>query len=99
MRENLTTMAPAGSRQEPDRRKEARRSCPVSTFFAYRRHLYQGHIRNFSGSGLFIRADAFFIPGETITVALPDVDGETGQRKGKIVWSNQEGCGIAFLER
>jgi Tfp pilus assembly protein PilZ len=92
-------MARAAGTEEPDRRKEARRACPVSTFFAYRRHLYQGHIKNFSCGGLFIRADAFFIPGETITVALPDVDGETGQRRGRIVWSNQEGCGVALLER
>jgi hypothetical protein len=92
-------MAAAAGRQDPDRRKEARQSFSVATFFAYRRHLYEGHIKNFSPGGLFIRADAFFIPGETITVALPDVDGETGQRKGRIMWSTQEGCGIAFLER
>ena len=92
-------MATAADRQKPDRRKEARQSFPATTFFAYRRHLYEGHIKNVSCSGLFIRADAFFIPGETITVALPDVGGETDQRKGRIVWSTHEGCGIAFLER
>ena len=91
-------MATPGGRQETDRRKEARQSFPVSTFFAYRKNLYQGHIKNFSCNGLFMMANAFFIPGETVTVALPDADGETGQRKGRIVWCNQEGCGIAFLE-
>ena len=79
-----------------------KRKVPRQTFtgrisFVYKKKLYPGKLKNYSADGLFIIADNFFVEGEMITVALSISDHKHDMRKGRIVWRNDEGCGVQFL--
>ncbi len=77
-----------------NKRKEPRHPYPGLISFIYKKQLYPGKIKNYSLSGLFIKADILFAKGEKITVTLPDSIYKHHERKGRIVWKNDEGCGV-----
>ena len=81
-----------------NQRKEPRQPYTARIFFAYKKHLYEGKLRNYSSSGLFIQADSFFREGEKITMALPPSHYKNDMRIGLIVWKNAEGCGVKLCD-
>ena len=74
-----------------DRRRETRRSYSGYIFFATPNHVYEGMLRNFSRTGLFIETSNSLKVGDRITIALPHFD---DKRAGKIVWANRAGFGV-----
>ena len=89
-------MSPSSAKLFFNKRKEPRHPHAGSVSIVYKKHLYPGKIKNYSPSGLFIKADILFAKGEHITVTLPDSLYKNHQRKGRIVWKNGEGCGVQF---
>jgi hypothetical protein len=80
-----------------NKRKVPRQPFTGRISFVYKKKLYPGKLKNYSADGLFIIADNFFVEGEMITVALSVSDHKHDMRKGRIVWRNDEGCGVQFL--
>lgn len=89
-------MASSSAKLFFNKRKEPRHSHAGLISFIYKKQLYPGKIKNYSLSGLFIKADIIFAKGENITVSLPDAIHKNHERKGRIVWKNGEGCGVQF---
>ena len=81
-----------------NKRKEPRNSYTGLISFVYKKQLYPGQLRNYSPSGLFIKADILFFKDEKITVTLPVSKYKNHQRKGRIVWKNNEGFGVQLLQ-
>ncbi len=80
-----------------NKRKVPRQPYPGLISFVYKKNLYPGKLKNYSADGMFIIADNFFIEGEMITIALSVSDHKRDTRQGRIVWRNDEGCGVHFL--
>lgn len=78
-------------------RKEPRMPYCGHIFFAYKQQLYEGRLKNYSQSGLFIEATSNFIENELITVALPFSKYGNDKKKGRIVWKNTAGCGVKLF--
>ena len=51
-----------------NKRKEPRNSYTGLISFVYKKQLYPGQLKNYSLSGLFIKADILFFKGEKITI-------------------------------
>ena len=93
-----------------EKRKHYRKACDKTTFFATRKKLYEGFVKNISLGGAYIQSADSFTPGEVLTLAVPcesNTDGsklkepfkdEDIKMKGKVIWNNTEGFGMAFLE-
>jgi hypothetical protein len=80
-----------------NKRKEPRRPYLGLISFIYKKQLYPGKLINYSPSGLFIKAENFFVEGEKITVTLPASEYKNPKQRGQIVWKNAEGCGVQLL--
>ena len=80
-----------------NKRKVPRLTVSGLISFVYKKNLYPGKLKNYSADGMFIIADNFFVEGEMITVALSVSDHKSAMRKGRIVWRNDEGCGVQIL--
>ena len=80
-----------------NKRKVPRQPFSGLISFVYKKYLYPGRLKNYSADGMFIVADNLFVEGEMITVALTVSDHKSDMRKGRIVWINEEGCGVQFL--
>jgi hypothetical protein len=80
-----------------NKRKVPRQSFTGLISFVYKKNLYPGKLKNYSADGMFIIADNFFVEGEMITVALSVSDDKRDMRKGRIIWRNNEGCGVQFF--
>ena len=85
-------------KSNPDRRKESRRFHSGRIFYDYKSRLHRAELKNYSVSGIFIKAKDFFLKGERIDVAIPHADDKVDKYKGKIIWSDSEGCGVELLE-
>ncbi len=80
-----------------DLRKHPRRPYDQSTMFATRNGIFEGSIKNISASGVFITAKSALEVGQIITLSLPFKNGKEVKVKGEIVWTNDQGCGLKFL--
>jgi hypothetical protein len=80
--------------QNIELRREKRHACSEKIFFATRNRLYEGQLKNYSRTGLFIKTKEVLAIGEIITVVDPHPAGENQKRKGQILWRNDEGFGI-----
>lgn len=80
-----------------NKRKEPRNSHSGLISFVYKKNLYPGKLINYSPSGLFIESNSFFVEGEMITVALPASKYKNYKQKGRIVWKNDDGCGVQLF--
>ena len=80
-----------------ERRIEKRHACSEPIFFATQNRLYEGQLRNYSRSGLFIKTKEVLSAGQMITVVDPHPEGENKKRKGQILWRNKEGFGVEFF--
>jgi hypothetical protein len=81
-----------------NKRKEPRKPYLGLISFLYKKQLYPGKLINYSPSGLFIKAENFFVEGEKITVTLPASKYKNHKQRGQIVWKNAQGCGVQLSE-
>ena len=80
-----------------DRRREIRYQYSRYVLYATKNRLYQGELRDYSLSGLFIMTNDKLPVGEIITVALPYSTNRNDKRKGQIVRSDIDGFGVEFF--
>ena len=81
-----------------NKRKEPRKPYSGLIYFVYKKKLYPGKLRYYSPSGLFIKAENFFVECEMITVTLPALKYKNHRKRDRIVWKNTEGCGVQLSE-
>jgi len=91
-------MASASGKPYLNKRKEPRQPYVGHLTFAYKNRLYEGKLKNYSPSGLFIETDRFLLEGEIITVVLPYFSCRNNIRTARIVRTNTEGCGVKLVE-
>lgn len=77
-----------------ERRIEKRHACSEEIFFATQSRLFEGHLKDYSRNGIFIKTKEVLCVGEMITVVDPHPDGGNKKRKGQILWRNKEGFGV-----
>ena len=68
-------------------------------FFSGKSGFFEGELKNYSKSGLFIETQANLTSGELITVALPYVEDKQIKFQGQIVWRNSEGYGVELVKK
>lgn len=90
-------MTRSSERLFSNKRKVPRQPLSGLISFFYKKNLYPGKLKNYSADGMFIIADNFFVEGEMITLVLTLSDHKGDVRKGRIVWINEEGCGVQFV--
>ena len=81
-----------------ERRVEKRHACSEAIFFATNSQLYEGRLKDYSRTGLFIKTKEALPVGEMITVVDPHPDGGNRKRKGQILWTNKEGFGVELYK-
>ena len=86
------------TKKTKDLRKHPRRPYNQSTMFATGNGIFEGSIKNISSSGVFITAKSTFQVGQIITLSLPFKNKREVKVKGEIVWTNDEGFGLKFLD-
>jgi hypothetical protein len=86
------------TKKTKDYRKHTRKQYNKSTMFATRNGIFEGSIKNISASGVFMVAKSAFKAGQIITLSLPFKNGKEVKVKGEIVWTNDEGFGLKFLD-
>ena len=88
------------SRQKKiDRRTDLRNPYTGHIFFATKRQLFEGELKNFSRHGLFIKTFEILALGEFITIALPYKDARQDKLQGQILWRNHEGYGVELVRK
>jgi len=80
-----------------DLRKHPRQSYSISIRFATQEQLIEGLTQNISPSGVFIKTDDTPNAGKILTLFIPLRGEQKAEIKGRVVWSNQVGCGVKFL--
>ena len=82
-----------------NKRKYPRIFCSESSFFATRFGVHECHIKNLGSKGAFIETDLFLPEGNVVTVAVPTRAQNNGiKRKGKVIWTDQNGFGVEFRD-
>ena len=82
-----------------DKRRKPRKFFSDPIFYDYQNRICKAMIKNYSVSGLFIKAKDSFIKGARIDVAIPQSDDRVTKYIGKIVWCCNEGCGVELTEK
>jgi hypothetical protein len=85
------------SKQAKDLRKHPRRPYDQFTLFTTQNGIFEGSISNISSSGVFLMSESTFKVGQILTLVLPGKNGKDVKVKGQIVWTNDKGFGIKFL--
>ena len=80
-----------------EQRIEKRHACSEGIFFASQGCFYEGKLKDYSRSGLFIKTDEILPIGAILTIANPNPDGENEKLKGQILWRNKEGFGVELF--
>ena len=75
-------------------RKEPRKHFKGSIFYASEEQLYEGEVKNYSTSGIFVKTRGRFSVGQTLNLALPYSKAKDSKRLGAVIWQNTEGIGI-----
>ena len=81
-------------KKKKELRKEQRIPFEGSIFYANERQLYEGVVKNYSTSGLFVKTKDNYSVGETLNFALPYLKAKNSKRLGAVIWQNTEGIGI-----
>lgn len=83
------------------RRCKPRKSCRIPVVFSIgTEERCSDLMENISLEGAFIRTDAYFFPGEVLTVSIPFSSRNKQVRvRGKVVRHNEQGIGIKFEKR
>jgi len=91
---------PSPSENDEDKRQYPRRYCSRSIFFSDSNRPYDGIIKNLSLGGIYVEAPTKFLTGQVLKVAIPVDENSRGIKlKGKVIWLNQKGFGLAFDHR
>ncbi len=75
-------------------RKEQRIPFEGSIFYSTELQLYEGEVKNYSTSGIFVETRDKFFVGETLNLALPYSKAKDSKRLGAVIWQNTEGIGV-----
>lgn len=65
--------------------------------FSDHRRTYEGLIKDISSSGVFFVAQDNFEEGQILTFEVPLKNGNDAKIKGQIVWADEAGLGVIFL--
>jgi len=66
--------------------------------FSTQEEIYSGSAKNISASGIFIAANEKLEVGQLLKLNLPLKKGKMVKTVGQIVWINNEGFGLKFIE-
>ncbi len=80
-------------------RKEPRKHFKGSIFYATEHQLYEGEVKNYSASGIFVKTRGKFFVGQTLNLALPYSKAEKSKHLGEVVWKNREGIGVEIKSK
>jgi len=84
---------------EKELRKEPRKFFNGTIFYATEEQLYEGEVKNYSPSGVFVKTKGRFFSGQTLNLALPYSKAKNSKRLGKVIWQNTEGIGVELESR
>ena len=82
-----------------EKRIKRRKPYKGTIFFAQKNGFYEGRLKNYSQSGLFIETNAPLSIGDIIIIALPYVNDKQKKYRGQILWRNHKGFGIEFFKK
>jgi hypothetical protein len=68
-------------------------------FFSTKNGFYEGRLKNYSNSGLFIETEDSLSVGDIIAVALPYVKGKQVKVRGEILRCDKKGFGIELFKK
>ena len=77
-----------------ERRRDIRTPYSESIYFATKKQIYEGELKNLCNSGLYIKTNEFFSEGEMIIVAILFSGTQNARYKGRIIWMGQKGFGM-----
>ena len=82
-----------------NRKKELRKEkrIPFERYIYYftEHQLYEGEIKNYSTSGLFVKTSDKHSVGQTFNFILPNsIEKDSKKRLGEVIWQNTEGIGL-----
>ncbi len=80
-------------------RKEPRKHFIGSIFYATEQQLYEGEVKNYSASGIFVKTRGKFFVGQELNLALPYSRARNSKRLGEVVWKNKEGVGVKLKSK
>ena len=75
-------------------RKEKRRPFESYIYYSTEHQLYEGEIKNYSTSGLFVKTSDKHSVGQTLNFMLPYVIAKNSKQSGAVIWQNTEGIGL-----
>ncbi|MBT8358902.1 MAG: PilZ domain-containing protein [Desulfobacterales bacterium] len=75
-------------------RKEPRKFFNGTIFYATEQQLYEGEVKNYSSSGVFVKTRGKFFVGQMLNLALPYSNTKNTKRPGQVIWQNTEGIGV-----
>lgn len=87
-----------GSKITKDSRNHPRRPFFRPLRFGTQKEIYNGSTKNISASGVFIATDEKLEAGQLLKLNLPLKKGKMVRAVGQIVWINDEGFGLKFIE-
>ncbi|MBW2250005.1 MAG: PilZ domain-containing protein [Deltaproteobacteria bacterium] len=79
-------------------RKEQRKPFKGTIFYVSDQQLYEGEVKNYSASGIFVKTSGRFNVGQTLNLALPYSKEQDSKRLGSVIWQNTEGIGVELNE-
>ena len=80
-----------------DLRKHPRQSYSISLRVATQNRIFEGLTKNISPAGVFIETNDAPHAGKLLYIDIPLKGERLAQVKGRVIWSNQTGCGVKFL--
>ena len=80
-----------------DLRKHPRQSHSISLHLATQRQRLQVFTQNISPAGAFIKTKDIHHAGKILTLVIPLKEERQALIKARVIWSNQAGCGVKFL--
>jgi len=80
-----------------ERRRSPRHRFERYIFCATRLLFFQGEMRDYNLTGLFVRTNKPLPVGTVVTLALPYVEDKNNKCKGQVIRKTPEGVGIEFF--
>jgi len=85
------------SKRRKDLRKHPRQPRSMPILFATQKRFFKGLTQNISPAGAFIKTNHTLRTGQVLSLNIPLKGGRNAMIKGSVVWSNQLGLGVKFL--
>ncbi|MBT8351659.1 MAG: PilZ domain-containing protein [Deltaproteobacteria bacterium] len=80
--------------KEKELRKEQRIPFESYIYYSTEHQLYEGEIKNYSTTGLFVKTSDKHSVGQTLNFILPYAIEKDAKRLGEVIWQNTEGIGV-----